>query len=57
MKKPALILGAGKTLPAKSKYGIAHSQEIIWMTDLKKAGERVEFLWSKKHRKGDRENG
>jgi hypothetical protein len=57
MKKPVLILGAMKALPEKGKNGPAQSQKIIWMTDIKRAGERTELLWSKNRRKGDRENG
>lgn len=36
---------------------IERAQKTVWMTDLKKAGERAEYLWSTNRKKGVQGNG
>ena len=36
---------------------VERAQKTVWMTDLKKAGERAEYLWSKNRKKGVQGNG
>jgi hypothetical protein len=36
---------------------VERGQKTVWMTDLKKAGERAEYLWSKYRKKGVQGSG
>jgi hypothetical protein len=42
--------GGWKSFPETGGPMMNGTRKTVWMADLKKAGERVECLWSKSHR-------
>jgi hypothetical protein len=48
----------GEKIPQETPGGmVERAQKTVWMTDLKKAGERAEYLWFKSRKKGVQGNG
>jgi len=54
MKKLNPIPRDWRPFPDPTEKAMNPSPKMVWMTDLKKMGERAECLWSRNHRKGAR---
>ena len=57
MKKLNPIPRDWRPFPDPTEKAMNPSPKMVWMTDLKKAGERAEYLWSEIQKKKSRSSG
>lgn len=57
MKKIGSAPRGGRAFLETALSPAGGDRKMVWMTDLKKAGERAEYLWSEIHKKKSRSSG